>query len=552
VTPCIMGAVSSDGIHWQKTSRPIGVHPRDLPGRLALQDLWSGVPEEYFGGFHRPSLMFDEGRWRLWYTVYEYAPYPWVVKIDLLRLSMRYAENRGSFMDVNAWQGASGFASEATMILGWASPSVVRVFRQYYCFGDPVVRSQDFPDEDVGDLRQIAVAESHDGYDWEVAGPLASSSFRGWGDRKHSPGALVVRDATGASLYLFYAWGPGLSPYDVNYKRIRVAEYRYRRALRVPSVGGSWTNASRVLGNDEYDVSSFSVFKVERDWYCIGSDARPSQRRTLFQGTTHDLRNAFDSALNVVSWGLLGRRISSGLSDTTRMTGPFVVNTQHDPYLLVLFYSHFGGGEPPNPDRSGIRALWYSGRGWTARGLAGTAGMFLFREPGAQDPMVIWDAESQEYVMYYAVPTMGIRARTSSDLVRWSEPRTVLGVPPGYMVAEAPFVVPRGGYYYLFVSGIDYGRMSVYASVDPFNFGDAGRDRLTEIPGHAARIVCDKGRDYIYCCAISSTVGNPPRYYDLKGVYRMPLGWSPTPTTQTPGDTPLSPPPRDWPDRARP
>ena len=122
-------------------------------------------------------------------------------------------------------------------------------------------------------------------------------------------------------------------------------------------------------------------------------------------------------------------------------------------------------------------------------------------------------------------PASVVKVRTSSDLYRWSEPRVVMGIPPGYQAAESPFVLYRDGYYYLWVSGFDYGRMSLYISEDPFNFGDPVENRIMEQPGHAPEIVSVDGVDYIACCAVASHFGNEPGHHDFRGVYCQPLVW---------------------------
>ena len=112
-----------------------------------------------------------------------------------------------------------------------------------------------------------------------------------------------------------------------------------------------------------------------------------------------------------------------------------------------------------------------------------------------------------------------VRVRTSKDLLHWSEPITAMGPPPGgYQCAESPFVLYRDGYYYLWVSGIDYSRVSLYISEDPFNFGDPAANRIEEQPGHAPEIASDKGRDYMACSMVSTVPSATPAAHDLEGI----------------------------------
>ncbi|MCX5759254.1 MAG: hypothetical protein NTU83_12250, partial [Candidatus Hydrogenedentes bacterium] len=75
---CVMGATSSDGIHWEKTAQPLLIEPKDV------QD---AADSNRVCDFHRPSLMWDEGHWKLWFDYW--APTNGVC--------MGYAENAGEF-----------------------------------------------------------------------------------------------------------------------------------------------------------------------------------------------------------------------------------------------------------------------------------------------------------------------------------------------------------------------------------------------------------------------------------------------------------------------
>jgi hypothetical protein len=128
--------------------------------------------------------------------------------------------------------------------------------------------------------------------------------------------------------------------------------------------------------------------------------------------------------------------------------------------------------------------------------------------------------------MYYA--SEGIWMRTSKDLLNWSEHAVVMQPPPHYQAAESPFVLKRDGLYYLWVSGFDYARMSLYVSEDPAEFGDPADNRIMEQNGHAPEIVSEGGIDYMGCAAIHTNFEepyNPPGASDLNGVYIQPLRW---------------------------
>jgi hypothetical protein len=158
----------------------------------------------------------------------------------------------------------------------------------------------------------------------------------------------------------------------------------------------------------------------------------------------------------------------------------------------------------------------------------------VFRERDDRDFCVFWDERLDAYLMYYAcagtypgLPGLNtiVRVRTSKDLLRWSDPTTVMGPPPGYQCAESPFVLCRDGYYYLWVSGIDYSRVSLYISEDPFNFGDPAANRIEELPGHAPEIVSDRGKDFMACSMVSTKPSASPAAHDLDGILIQPLHW---------------------------
>ncbi len=56
---CIIGATSTDGIHWEKTRRPLLVRKEDSAAP-------SPEPDR-IGDFHRPCLRREAGGWKLWF-----------------------------------------------------------------------------------------------------------------------------------------------------------------------------------------------------------------------------------------------------------------------------------------------------------------------------------------------------------------------------------------------------------------------------------------------------------------------------------------------------
>ncbi|QDU70690.1 family 43 glycosylhydrolase [Mucisphaera calidilacus] len=131
----------------------------------------------------------------------------------------------------------------------------------------------------------------------------------------------------------------------------------------------------------------------------------------------------------------------------------------------------------------------------------------------ARDPMVCRTGDC--WTMYYTGterPEGGrhaVLAATSTDLIRWSGRRVVFcdersgtfGGP-----CESPFVLERGGWWYLFIgprqlgeAGEDpYNTTGVYRSGDPHAFAED--QRVAMLPAHAAEVVRDGERWYITHC----------------------------------------------------
>lgn len=140
----------------------------------------------------------------------------------------------------------------------------------------------------------------------------------------------------------------------------------------------------------------------------------------------------------------------------------------------------------------------------------------------ARDPMLI-QIGPLWYCYYTAQPDgeMGIRVRTSSDLVRFSEPRIVMtGGQSGtdWWNFECPHVVRVGEYFYLFhTQRYDKGNQqtSVYASADPTYFGiNDDSNFVCHLPVAAPEIVYDRGT--MYLAALTP---------ELDGIRLVRLGW---------------------------
>jgi hypothetical protein len=173
------------------------------------------------------------------------------------------------------------------------------------------------------------------------------------------------------------------------------------------------------------------------------------------------------------------------------MQSPFVVR---EAGVYYMFYGGHGTGMdadgdpvPRDDPRTACQICLMTsqdGRAWARyRNEEGYSRLFI--GPGeTRDPCLIrvGDLWHLYYAGYHNEDPMeaGFYARTSGDLVHWSDWRLVhqdRGYGPGRWDTECPHVVFRGGYYYLFRTE-DYAaaRTHVFRSEDPLDFGigDAG------------------------------------------------------------------------------
>ena len=194
---CIMGAVSEDGIHWQRSSEPILANPNDYGAPTVPQG-----DSHAYGSYHRPSLLYEDGKFKMWFDY-------WHLRFGV---SMGYAENSGDFLNPKDWRIIR--AGDEPCLPDFPNPDVVKVGDVYFAFADP---SGYAPHPWVG--RKIAEAVSLNGLDWVVLGYVDPDADA---PAIHVPEAFVWREGKTIWLYVFYACQVGGEPYDYRYNRIRV------------------------------------------------------------------------------------------------------------------------------------------------------------------------------------------------------------------------------------------------------------------------------------------------------------------------------------------
>jgi hypothetical protein len=193
---CIMGAVSKDGIRWERSKAPILMHAADVGAKT--------VPEgdsHLYGSYHRPSLLYENGRFRLWFDY-------WTEK----GVTMGYAENRGDFLDAGQWKVIR--AGKEPCLEEFPNPEVVRVGDLLYAYADPSGYGSH-----PWTSRKIGEAVSKDGLNWVFLGYIETDPDA---PAIHVPEALVRKEGRDYRLFLFYACQIGGEPYDYRYNRIRV------------------------------------------------------------------------------------------------------------------------------------------------------------------------------------------------------------------------------------------------------------------------------------------------------------------------------------------
>ncbi len=207
---CILGATSTDGIHWAKSSGPVLIWKDEFTNRWALADGKIGpTPVDYYGSYHRPSLLFDQGCWRLWFDYYHPGTF----------VSLGLAENHGDFLKASDWKVLR--AEKEPLLKDWPNPAVINTGSKFLAFSD----APGYPAEMGGDGRQITLAESRDGIDWKVLGHIRPEGRAS----SHVPEPFVIERDGARWLYLFYSWKPERKdgePWDYRYKEIRFIRRR--------------------------------------------------------------------------------------------------------------------------------------------------------------------------------------------------------------------------------------------------------------------------------------------------------------------------------------
>ena len=239
---CIMGAVSEDGSHWTRSEKPLLVWEGEK-GYVEAEDRNS-----WYGGHQRPSLMFEDGIWKMWF--------------DYKENQIGYAQCEGDFL-TGQWTEVRGGSQP---LLTGVDFDVVKIGSVYYAYGDPYIDWYKIKDDEIPyysddaskwSQRQIVEYQSLDGINWTATGWFRPDE--GY-DAIQIP--QVFLDHKENRVCIFYATQRGKresSYYDWRWDNIRMmyrdvelfdtgAEYSAPPSAETPSPTAGNTDAGGIAG----------------------------------------------------------------------------------------------------------------------------------------------------------------------------------------------------------------------------------------------------------------------------------------------------------------
>ena len=220
------------------------------------------------------------------------------------------------------------------------------------------------------------------------------------------------------------------------------------KELKIPRVTTNWANALRLVGAGNPLYSDFSLIKDQVGrWHSMGcfghSPGDPTNSGyVLSDGYTlfHAVGNSLTAPMTLTD--KIPYQIAT---PQAYMWAPGII-WNRDNTTAFMYYFHFFGSDSPLYAQSACRLLTSSSPDLSAwlpyNGTELPEQNMVFREEVDRDFCVLWDNRLGKYLLYYCAAA-GLRARTSSDLLHWSDPVTVLrdatGSPHGY--SESPQVI---------------------------------------------------------------------------------------------------------------
>lgn len=153
----VAGAYSQDGINWVKLDQPLLVSEKEAGFKSAKAPL----AERTNVNFHRPTMMYDEGKFKLWFDY-------WIEGFP----AMGYAELSGSptvsLFSSSQWTIKQGNTKPA--IRNWINPTVIKTPEGYFSYSDALLGLSG--DTTPWHSRRLHEAYSPDGITWTITGHL--------------------------------------------------------------------------------------------------------------------------------------------------------------------------------------------------------------------------------------------------------------------------------------------------------------------------------------------------------------------------------------------
>jgi hypothetical protein len=226
-------------------------------------------------------------------------------------------------------------------------------------------------------------------------------------------------------------------------------------------------------------------------WSCIRSTLAPGETRLFYRWQADKLTDSHWTPMGIAMMA------DPNFGETEGgLQAPYVLKEGSDYYMFYGDWEHIAMSKSRD-GKTFARQLTAEGKSGMFGEGAGT---------NTRDPMVLKIGKLY-YIYYTAYPNDhgSDFARTSTDLLHWSEPTKVAyGGSPGdaKYSAECPFVYYHrsSGYYYLFRNQF-YGqsaKFSIYRSKDPMDFGrDNDRNLVETLPFAAPELIDFEGQTYI-------------------------------------------------------
>jgi hypothetical protein len=337
---CIMGATSTNGIDWITSSAPILEWENERTNPYVPGAAWG--PPNYYGAYHRPSLMLDDNKWKLWFDYYTPDSSKW--------LCLGYAENTNinNFLNGNLTSPPVGQSKWTVMrannnpvLENWPNPNVIKINNKFYSFADSSSASPPskpgIPATYLGgDGRITAIAESYDGINWQKTGMLLPDSL----DCSNIPEGFVSEESDGTWLYLFYAWKPKtpeLQEFEFRYKKVK-----YIKKKIVDTTSWTLSAGSDIYGSSIGDNSGHSV--------SINADGT-----TIAVGSPHISTNHVNGDLSISSNGITIKTTNrlAGAIDSLTFNGKEFVNSKDHGRQIQTAWTANNIGECWNPTEAG-------------------------------------------------------------------------------------------------------------------------------------------------------------------------------------------------------